>query len=454
MSKKLLLADDSVTIQRVIELTFSGEDVHVLAVGDGEEAIARIPSEKPDIVLADIGMPKRSGYEVSAFVKGHPDFSHIPVLLLAGAFEPVDEVKAQESKCDGVLVKPFEPQHVVARVRELVRGAKKNTSEPAIEEIERPSAQVTPFRRVEPTREDSRPVPESFMDAMDADLEPRIDLSLPETADLEIGGSLDDYFDKLDEAFSSISGAPLSRRSDTVGSGGRGPVDTAVNGGSSDLHIQTLDAPASLDASAALGIHGLDTRVLLGGAAGADPSHEAVGLPTLDELLSSMTPMTSPPVSFDSSPIPASDTTLPASHQVEAQFAAVPQSIDLPQITTTIEAAPGGETTLPAERPDTLDEAPAAAPGDRGPGRSLIADAFSAFLAVEQGEPGAVPLRLARHGEVPVITDAMVDDIARRVTERLALGLSGHMSEIVRQVVSDVAERLVREEISRIRSQS
>ena len=73
VTHKLLLADDSVTIQRVVELTFSGEDIEVIAVSDGEQAIARIPVERPDIVLADIGMPKRSGYEVAAFVKGRPD---------------------------------------------------------------------------------------------------------------------------------------------------------------------------------------------------------------------------------------------------------------------------------------------------------------------------------------------------------------------------------------------
>ena len=124
MTHKLLLADDSVTIQRVVELTFSGEDVQVITVGDGEQAIARIPIERPDIVLADIGMPKRSGYDVAAFVKGRPDLAHIPVLLLAGAFEPVDDARAQQVKCDGVLVKPFEPQQVVSRVRELVEGAR------------------------------------------------------------------------------------------------------------------------------------------------------------------------------------------------------------------------------------------------------------------------------------------------------------------------------------------
>ena len=95
MPYKLLLADDSVTIQRVIELTFANEDVEVSAVGDGEQAIARVQADRPDIVLADIGMPKRSGYDVAAFVKGHPDLAHIPVLLLTGAFEPVDEPRAQ-----------------------------------------------------------------------------------------------------------------------------------------------------------------------------------------------------------------------------------------------------------------------------------------------------------------------------------------------------------------------
>src|SRR5918996_5571429 len=102
MPHKLLLADDSVTIQRVIELTFADEDVQVLTAGDGEQAIQRVEADHPDIVLADIGMPKRSGYEVAAFIKGQPELAHIPVLLLAGAFEPVDQARAEEAGCDGV----------------------------------------------------------------------------------------------------------------------------------------------------------------------------------------------------------------------------------------------------------------------------------------------------------------------------------------------------------------
>ena len=122
MHPKLLLADDSVTIQRVIELTFADEDVQVVAVGDGQQAIDRVKSDRPDIVLADVGMPERDGYEVAAFIKGDPALAHIPVLLLTGAFEPIDEARARAVGCDGVLVKPFEPQMVISRVRDLLAG--------------------------------------------------------------------------------------------------------------------------------------------------------------------------------------------------------------------------------------------------------------------------------------------------------------------------------------------
>ncbi len=122
MPHKLLLADDSVTIQRVIELTFADEDVQVIAVGDGQQAIERIEAERPDIVLADVGMPERDGYDVAAFVKNTAHLAHIPVLLLTGAFEPVDEQRASAVGCDGVLAKPFEPHMVITRVKELLAG--------------------------------------------------------------------------------------------------------------------------------------------------------------------------------------------------------------------------------------------------------------------------------------------------------------------------------------------
>ena len=120
MPHTLLLADDSATIRRVIEMTFAGEDVRVATVGDGREAIERIAADPPDIVLADTNMPEKDGYAVSAFVKANRALSHIPVVLLTGAFDPVDGERAREVGCDAVLVKPFEPQVVINRVRELL----------------------------------------------------------------------------------------------------------------------------------------------------------------------------------------------------------------------------------------------------------------------------------------------------------------------------------------------
>jgi len=120
MAKTLLLADDSVTIQRVVELTFAHEDIRVVTVNDGAKAVEAIKEKRPDIVVVDVGVPSVDGYAVVQHVKKSPALRHIPVLLLAGAFEPVDESRAKASGSDGVLVKPFEPKQLVARVKELL----------------------------------------------------------------------------------------------------------------------------------------------------------------------------------------------------------------------------------------------------------------------------------------------------------------------------------------------
>src|SRR4051812_40251648 len=125
---KLLLADDSVTIQRVIELTFADEDVQVVAVSDGDQAIARLDAEPPDIVLADVGMPGKNGYEVAAYMKHTPRLAQIPIVLLTGASEPLDPARMNGVQCDGVLAKPFEPQLVIGRIKELLARRDRQTA--------------------------------------------------------------------------------------------------------------------------------------------------------------------------------------------------------------------------------------------------------------------------------------------------------------------------------------
>jgi len=119
-TRSLLLADGSVTIQRVMDLTFAHEDIRVTAVSDGRKAIQHLDSHPVDVVLADVDLPEIDGYSLAAHMRRVPRLKTVPVLLLAGAFEPIDQAKAREVGSDGVITKPFEPQVVVTRVKELI----------------------------------------------------------------------------------------------------------------------------------------------------------------------------------------------------------------------------------------------------------------------------------------------------------------------------------------------
>ncbi len=121
--RKLLLADDSITIQKVVELTFTDEGFVVTTVGDGEQALQKLAEEMPDIVLADVFMPGKSGYEVCERIKRDKRFQHIPVMLLVGSFEPYNEAEARRVGADDVLTKPFQSiRQLVNKVGALLGG--------------------------------------------------------------------------------------------------------------------------------------------------------------------------------------------------------------------------------------------------------------------------------------------------------------------------------------------
>src|SRR6202171_2402840 len=124
MAKRILLADDSITIQKVVELTFSDGDYEVTAVNNGNKAVQKLSEMRPDIILSDIIMPEKNGYEVCEYVKSHPEFRNIPVILLTGTFEPFDPDRADKAGCDAVVTKPFESQSLIHKVEELVESAR------------------------------------------------------------------------------------------------------------------------------------------------------------------------------------------------------------------------------------------------------------------------------------------------------------------------------------------
>ena len=106
---KILVADDNSNIQKMVGLALKDQGIDVVAVGNGEAAVRKISDVRPDLVLADVFMPVRNGYEVCKYVKDDSTLAHIPVILLVGAFDPLDEQEAQRVGADGVLKKPFVP---------------------------------------------------------------------------------------------------------------------------------------------------------------------------------------------------------------------------------------------------------------------------------------------------------------------------------------------------------
>ena len=118
MSRRILLADDSVTIQKVIELTFMDEDFEVTAVSNGDEAVALLPQLQPEFIIADVHMPGANGYEVCRRAKALKP--HVPVLLLVGTFEPFDEAQARAAGSDAFLKKPFDSQELLHLVQQLI----------------------------------------------------------------------------------------------------------------------------------------------------------------------------------------------------------------------------------------------------------------------------------------------------------------------------------------------
>jgi CheY-like chemotaxis protein len=137
--RKLLLADDSVTIQKVIDLTFADEGVRVVAFGNGQEAIDHLEGVAPDIVLADVFMPAKNGYEVCRYIKENEKLKHIPVMLLVGSFEPFDEAEARRVGADDILTKPFQSiRRLIDRVGALVTNRPPDEQEVPTAELPKP----------------------------------------------------------------------------------------------------------------------------------------------------------------------------------------------------------------------------------------------------------------------------------------------------------------------------
>jgi two-component system cell cycle response regulator len=125
--KKLLVADDSLTIQKVIRLALSNEGYEIQAISDGADALQQISVFRPDLVLIDVSLPTRSAFEIKRELNTMEEFENTRFILMSSAFEKIDEIQASEVQFHGRLTKPFDPAHL----RQVLQDVLKTTSAPS-----------------------------------------------------------------------------------------------------------------------------------------------------------------------------------------------------------------------------------------------------------------------------------------------------------------------------------
>ncbi len=169
MSKqKLLLADDSITIQKVVNLTFADEGIEVVCVGDGNSAMEKFVESIPDLVMVDVNMPGLDGYRICEMIKQDDETKHVPVILLVGSFEPFDEDEARRVGANDYLTKPFQSiRQLVNKVTVLLSKSANGDGngskvEPArVVEVAKPQETVKDEVSIFPQTEPEFTLPES-----------------------------------------------------------------------------------------------------------------------------------------------------------------------------------------------------------------------------------------------------------------------------------------------------
>ena len=133
MTKKILVADESITIQKIVAMAFESEDSLVEGISNGKDALDRIKIFNPNIVLADVNMAELSGFELSKIIKNDPKFHSIKVLLLASDLEDFNENLFDRSGADDYISKPFKSQDIIKKVTDLISAITPDQAKKTIE---------------------------------------------------------------------------------------------------------------------------------------------------------------------------------------------------------------------------------------------------------------------------------------------------------------------------------
>ncbi|HXF41898.1 MAG TPA: response regulator [Blastocatellia bacterium] len=221
MGSRILLADDSITIQKVVNLTFAEEGIEVVAVSSGDLAEKRLSEVTPDLVLADIFMPGKNGYELCESIKQNPQFRNVPVVLLVGAFEPFDQNEARRVRADAHLTKPFESRTLIETVRRLISSSPRTPTGPIAppalpDDVREPARTTGPMASA--TSASLRSTTDELASATDFNLEAIGNEPMqPQTSGPSNAAALTDTSERFEPMELSSDFAPSTSESDSNG---------------------------------------------------------------------------------------------------------------------------------------------------------------------------------------------------------------------------------------------
>jgi CheY-like chemotaxis protein len=430
MSARILVADDSVTIQKVVELTFSKEDFTLVQARNGEETIRKAKEMRPDVILLDLVMPDKNGYDVCQALRAEPTLQGVPIILLAGTFESYDRERGAKAGADDFVTKPFESQTLIGKVKQFLFARSMNGAagtKPAGNEV-----------TVKIPR--GAPVPVA-----------------PPPAAL----SQDDLWSLLDSQEISAPAAP--------------EVPPA------ELSLEDLAPSAPVPAPAAE-IPALDLGSLSAVESDDAPSGSLTGSLSLDDLLS--VEPEEPPIETPEAAPAAAEAPEPL-FDLTAEEAAPPLPMveagagEVPGFSMEDLLGPAAESDLPGESPAPLElgelelgttpEAPPPVEVSEEMAlepRDILEEVLEPQFLETPSAPAEAPPPAPPEAEPEVVLSAAplvpaeaMTELAQTVTERVARDLTQELREqlldriekIVWEVVPDLAEILIAKEIERIR---
>lgn len=418
----ILVADDNSNIHRMVTNALKDKGIEVIGVANGDAAIKKLEILNPDMVLADVFMPVKDGYELCEWIKGNQRLAAVPVFLLVGAFDPLDEHRVQGVKADGVLKKPFvPPDNLIGAVMAMLDRNAKSRVAAEMESTHTEFASTVPHAEDTQKLSDSEVAEMTGQPAAPPPPEPEMEMYSTRPARLEFSET--DQPVGLDAGFAPEDGEeaeteePAFRPSSLEGmddASGHGITEEARQPSPDEPPIKVDfgdggDAPELVTSDSPEGYASMS-------AVDGAPLSELVG--SGEDIAPAMAAAPPPPP-----PPPAMEMSIPEVHipEPEPEPAASPMGMPAAEL-------PGLAWSEPAQAAAAPEPPPPPAPAYMPPPPPASAAAPAAPARTPELVPRMMPLS-------PAQQDALVDEIVDRVVSRI-------QPTVIHRVTSEISKGL------------